>query len=101
MATIVNVAAMLSWAGFDGLGIPSETWAVVVLLLGILIALAAIRALREVAYALVIAWAYVGIAVKEADVMVVVATALLGAAAIVVAGIWAAIGARTAGPAAA
>jgi hypothetical protein len=99
VATIVNVAAMLKWAGFDGFGIPGETWAVVVLLVGILIALATIRALQDVAYALVVAWAYVGIAVKESDVMVVVVVALLGAAAVAVVGVWAALGSRTAGPA--
>jgi len=100
VATIVNVAAMLSWAGFDGLGIPGETWAVVVLLIGILIALATIRALQDLAYALVVAWAYVGIAVEGSDAAVVVAAALLGAAAIAVVGVWAALGTRTAGPAA-
>ena len=101
VATIVNVAAMLSWAGFDGFGIPGETWAVAVLLVGVLIALATIRAFQDLAYALVVAWAYVGIAVKEADVTIVVATALLGAAAVAVVGFWSVVGSRPVRPAAA
>jgi translocator protein len=101
VAAIVNVAAMLSWAGFDGLGIAGETWAVAVLLIGVLIALATVRALEDLAYALVVAWAYVGIAVKEADTTAVVATALLGAAVVAVVGVWSALGARTIGHAAA
>lgn len=101
VATIVNVAAMLSWAGFDGFGIPGETWAVAVLLVGVVIALATIRAFQDLAYALVVAWAYVGIAIKEADVTIVVATALLGAAAVAVVGFWSVVGSRTARPAAA
>jgi hypothetical protein len=96
VATIVNVAAMLSWVGFDGFGIPGETWAVFVLIVGVLIALATIRALQDLAYALVVAWAYVGIAVKEADVAIIVATALLGAAIVAVVGAWVAIGTRRA-----
>jgi hypothetical protein len=99
VATLVNVAAMLAWAGFDGFGIPGETWAVVVLVVGVLIALATIRAIEDLAYALVIAWAYVGIAVKESDTAVVMAVALLGAAAVAVVGAWAAVGSRTAGAA--
>jgi hypothetical protein len=39
---------------------------------------------RDVAYGLVIVWAYAGVAVKEQDTLVVAATAALGAAAVAI-----------------
>jgi hypothetical protein len=81
VATVTNIAAVLSWAGFTGLGIAPELWAVAVLLVGLAIAGAATWLTREAAYGLVIVWAYAGIAVKEADVAPVALVGAAGAAA--------------------
>jgi cell division protein FtsW (lipid II flippase) len=65
VATIANISQMLYWAGFRGGPLSEEAWAVIVLATGAVIA--AIMLIRESdwAYALVIVWAYVGIAAKQ------------------------------------
>jgi hypothetical protein len=84
VATIANISQMLYWTGFRGGPLSEDAWAVLVLATGVLIA--AIMLLREAdwAYALVIVWAYVGIAARQTAPAAVL-TALLGAA--VVAGV--------------
>lgn len=92
VATITNVAVVLAAAGFDGAGVDPESWAVGVLLTGVAIGGWWLATRRAVAYGLVLAWAYAGIAVKEQASEAVAGTALLGAAvfAALVAGIVAA-----------
>lgn len=80
VATIANVAAVLAWAGFAGLGIAGEAWAVVILAIGLAIATAFVVRERDPAYGLVIVWAYVGIFVKERAVDPVAIVAVVGAA---------------------
>lgn len=79
VATIANTAQMLSSVGFTGFGIDPVLIATVVLAVGIAIAATFVLRYRDVAYALVIVWAYVGVAVKEADVPLVAGTAIAGA----------------------
>jgi hypothetical protein len=79
VATIVNVAAVLDWAGAAPVFSPGDAWAAIVLGIGILIAALFVVRERDTAYGLVITWAYAGIAVKEADVPLVVAAAVAGA----------------------
>jgi cell division protein FtsW (lipid II flippase) len=87
IATIANISQMLYGAGFRGGPLSEEVWAVIVLAVGV--ALAAAMLLREAdwAYALVIVWAYVGIAAKQ-DAPGAVWGALLGAAIVVVLIAW-------------
>lgn len=82
VATITNVAVTLAAGGFTGAGIEPATLAAGVLLAGVLIGGWWLATRRAVAYGLVLAWAYVGIAVKEQATEVVAGTALLGAAAL-------------------
>jgi hypothetical protein len=65
VATIANISQMLYWAGFAGGPLSQEAWALIVLATGV--AITALMLLREAdwAYALVIVWAYVGIAAKQ------------------------------------
>jgi hypothetical protein len=67
VATIANISQMLYWTGFRGGPLSEEAWAVIVLVVGTTIA--ALMLLREAdwAYALVIVWAYVGIAAKQSS----------------------------------
>jgi hypothetical protein len=83
VATITNVAVALAAAGFDGGGIEPATWAAGVLGAGIAIGGWWLATRRAIAYGIVLAWAYVGIAVKEQATEIVAGTALLGAAAFV------------------
>jgi translocator protein len=84
VATIANISQMLYWAGFRGGPLSQDTWAIVVLATGVIIA--GVMLLREAdwAFALVIIWAYVGIAARQ-SAPAAVWTAILGA--IVVAGL--------------
>jgi translocator protein len=78
VATIANISQMLYWTGFRGGPLSEEAWAVIVLAIGV--AIAALMLLREAdwVYALVIIWAYVGIAAKQ-TAMGAVLGALIGA----------------------
>ena len=93
VATIANVTVWLVSIGWDGFGIAESTWAVIIMSVGVIIGTAVILKDRDVAYGLVLAWAYFGIWIKHTSESgfngaypVVIATALLGVAAFIVAG---------------
>jgi translocator protein len=65
IASIANVAATLVSIKWDGFGISPETWAAVIIAVALLIAILVVASRKDVAYALVIIWALVGIAVKQ------------------------------------
>jgi hypothetical protein len=79
VATIVNVAVVLSWAGAASFFSPGDVWAALVLVAGFAIAAVFVVRERDAAFGFVIAWAYVGIAVKEAGVVLVAGTAMTAA----------------------
>lgn len=81
VATIANISQMLYWAGYRGEPLGEELWTVIVLATGV--AIAALMLLREQdwAYALVIIWAYFGIAAKQEE-LVAIGAALAGAIAV-------------------
>lgn len=84
VATIANIAQTLSALGFDGFGI-APTWiASTVLFLGLAIALRFVWRFADVAYGLVIVWAFVGIAVKESGTELVPWVAAGGAIAVAI-----------------
>lgn len=78
IATIANVTALLYYLNWDGFGISPEVWTVVILLIGAAIASTLIFTRADVAYTLVIVWAYAGIVVKQFGVPIVAWTAALG-----------------------
>jgi benzodiazapine receptor len=79
VATIANVTAVLYHLNWDGWGISPEVWAVIMLVVGTGIASAVSISRGDIAYALVIVWAFVGIAVKHAATPIVAITAGLTA----------------------
>ena len=88
VATIANVTATLAYYRWDGWGIAPEMWAVIMILAGTAIALATSLPRRDVAFMLVIVWAFAGIGVKQATTPLVANTAwvLAGLVAVVAAG---------------
>ena len=78
VATIANISQMLYRAGYRGEPLGEELWTVIILGTGV--AITAVMLLREVdwAFALVIIWAYLGIAAKQ-DNTVAMASAIAGA----------------------
>jgi hypothetical protein len=74
VATIANAANLLIVIGWDGFGIPILL-TVVMLAIGMLLGLAMIRLRKEVAFPLVLIWAYAGILVKRMDIPAVAISA--------------------------
>jgi benzodiazapine receptor len=71
VATVANVTDVLWYLGWGGWGIHPATWAVIMLLAATGIALLVNWTRADAAYVLVIVWAFVGIAVKQANVELV------------------------------
>ena len=84
IASIANVSAALVSLNWDGLGISAETWAVIVLALALVVALAVIFTRRDIAYSLVIIWALAGIAINQSSYPNIVLTAEVAIAIIIV-----------------
>jgi hypothetical protein len=85
IATIANIAAYLVSVNWDGFGISRETWATLILIVALLITLIVIFARKDIAYALVIIWALVGIAMNQSEHQNIVTTAEISAVIIAVA----------------
>lgn len=98
VATILNVAVALASIGVDGGGVRPEAIASAVLVVGLIIAATVVVRGRDVAYGLVIVWAYAGIYAKEAATDLVPVVAAVGV--VVIAGLVAVIVLRdlTGGP---
>jgi translocator protein len=65
IASIANVAAFLVSIGWDGFGISLETWAILIIIVTLLITLTVVTMRKDIAYALVIVWALMGIAANQ------------------------------------
>ena len=94
VATIANITVWLVSIGWDGFGIAQSTWAVAIIAVGAAIGTAVILRDSDIAYGLVLVWAYLGIWIKhtsntgfDSAYPAVIATALLGIAALIVAGV--------------
>jgi len=67
VATIANITQVLDFLNWNGWGISAEIWAVIMLIAGAGITLAVNLTRGDAAYVLVIIWAYIGIAIKQAE----------------------------------
>lgn len=65
VATIANTTVWLVSIGWDRFGLPETTWAVIILAVGAIIGTTVIFRDRDVAYGLVLVWAYLGIWIKH------------------------------------
>jgi benzodiazapine receptor len=65
VATIANVTSLLDYLNWTGWGISAEAWAVVMFIAALVIASLVSLTRGDVAYMLVIIWAFAGIAVKH------------------------------------
>lgn len=82
VATIANITSLLDYLNWNGWGIAPETWFLIVLAAALAIAGLMARSRGDVAYLLVLVWAFVGIAVKHAGVPLVSATAWIATGAV-------------------
>nr|MBC7244683.1 tryptophan-rich sensory protein [Chloroflexota bacterium] len=85
VATVANVTALLSYWNWSGWGISAPAWAAIMLVIAAGIALAVHLTRRDLAYVLVIVWAFAGIAVKHMATPLVAWTA--GLLAVVIAAV--------------
>jgi benzodiazapine receptor len=79
VATIANATQLLYFLGWNGWGISPEAWAVIMLAAGVIISAAMSLRHADIAYSLVLVWAYVGIAVEHANAPIVANSAWVGA----------------------
>ena len=85
IATIANISVTLVSINWDGFGISPEIWATTIIVVALIIALLVVATRKDVAYALVIIWAFVGIAVKQSANQTIVMLTEIGAAIIAIA----------------
>jgi hypothetical protein len=80
VATIANVTDLLYYLGWRDTGTGGQLWAVALLAVGTLIAAFIAYTRRDVAYLLVLVWAFIGIMVSQADTPLVAGAAAVAAA---------------------
>jgi benzodiazapine receptor len=85
VATVANATQLLYFLGWNGGAIGPEAWTVIMLAVAVVIAWLVALTRRDVAYLLVLVWAFIGIATKHAGTPMVsnaawIATALVAAA---------------------
>ncbi|NJL43276.1 MAG: tryptophan-rich sensory protein [Pseudanabaena sp. SU_2_4] len=82
VATIVNVASALYIAQWQGWGISTAGWTVIMLIVATWIGAIAALQRSDLAFVLVYIWAFVAIAIRQSSILPIVITAVAGATAI-------------------
>lgn len=67
VAVIANITVLLVYWKWDGFGISESTWAVIIVLVAMVIGTATMLRNRDVAYGLVLIWAFAGILIRQAS----------------------------------
>jgi hypothetical protein len=80
VATVANITDWLYFIGWDGFGISPQVWAVTMLAVASLLGLAMALTRNDAGYLSVLVWAFIGIAVMQALVPMVVLSAWIAAA---------------------
>ncbi len=75
VATVANVSDWLYFVHWDGLGIDPQAWAVIMLVVASALGILMARMRRDAAYLLVLVWAFIGIALKQAAAPLVAVSA--------------------------
>jgi hypothetical protein len=65
LATVLNFSSALHFYGWDGFGISEVTWTIVMIVIAAVIAGYTSRRYRDVAYAGVVVWAFIALAIKH------------------------------------
>lgn len=87
VATIVNVASALYASGWNGWGLSDITWTVIMLVVGAIVAAGVIWRQGDLAFPLVVVWAYGAIALRQATVSAIWGTAVALAIGLLIFGI--------------
>jgi hypothetical protein len=65
VATIANATVLLVSLDWNGFGISDPTWAIIIISVGAIIGIASMLKYKDIAYGLVLIWAYIGIWIKH------------------------------------
>ena len=95
VATIANITQVLFYINWNGWGIAPQVWAVIMLVVAVIVGLIMAWARADIAYLLVLAWAFAGIADKQASVELVANAAWISTVFVLVAVVLAFIRRRT------
>ena len=79
VATVANITSWLYFVEWNGFGISAPIWAVIMIVVASVLGILMTITRRDSAYLLVLAWSFVGIAVKQAATANVATTAWIGA----------------------
>ena len=79
VATVANFSVTLYDLGWNGFGIAPQVWTVIVLSVAAGIGAAMILLRRDIAFAIVLIWAFAGITVKQIDTPIVAAASSIAA----------------------
>lgn len=80
VATVANITQVLFFIDWNGWGISTQAWAVIMLIVATLLGILMLWREKDIAYTLVLIWAFIGIAVKQADFTLVATSAWITAA---------------------
>ncbi|MDX1417437.1 MAG: hypothetical protein R3293_24750 [Candidatus Promineifilaceae bacterium] len=84
VATIANVTALLAHWNWSGWGLSPEMWTVIMLTIAAIVGGLVSFTRGDIAYAAVLVWAFIGIAVKQSDSSTVSAAAWMATAATII-----------------
>ena len=71
VATIANMTSLLDYLNWGGWGISDQLWAVIMLFVGVVVATVMFISRKDIAYMLVIIWAFAEIVAKNKDVTLI------------------------------
>lgn len=74
IATIADISLTLVAYGWDGFGVAPEIWAIIVVAVALVLTMLMLGIRKDIAYALVVIWALVGISTNQTNTNVVLAT---------------------------
>jgi hypothetical protein len=74
IATIANISITLVAYNWDGFGISPEVWAILIVAVVLVLTMFILGIRKDIAYALVVVWALLGISVNQSNANVVLAT---------------------------
>lgn len=65
VATVANITVLLVSLGWDGFGLPLQVWAMIIIAVAAAIGTVTMLRNRDIAYGLVLLWAFIGIIIKH------------------------------------
>ena len=84
VATIANITAFLDFVNWNGFGISPEIWTLIMVVVATAVAVLMANTRQDIAYLLVLIWAFTGIGVEQADTPLIANAAYLAAAIIAI-----------------